>query len=388
MVSRAERGILADWWFTVDKLLLIAFLALIFSGIVLSLAASPAVAERIGIADTYYFVKRHAVFCVPAIVLLIGVSFMDPRTVRRFALALFVIGIVLLIATLFIGPEVKGSRRWLNIAGISVQPSEFVKPAFTVLCAFLFAENLRRPEVPGRLLSFMLLGMVVALLVAQPDFGQTVLVSTVWGGLLFMAGMSWVLIASVGIAGVVGIVGAYFSIDHVRSRIDRFLDPESGDTFQVDAAIDSVIRGGWLGRGPGEGTVKRILPDSHTDFVFAVAAEEFGIVLCLGLVALFAFIVLRGLAHAARESDGYVRLATSGLVMLFGLQSCINMAVSLHLMPSKGMTLPFISYGGSSLMAAALSMGMVLALTRRRANQTRYVAPLGFEPVMAARGAA
>lgn len=379
MVSRAERGRFADWWFTIDKLLLAAFLTLIFGGIVLSLAASPAVAERIGIADSYYFVKRQAVFALPAIVVLIAVSFMDPRQVRRFALAAFVVCVGMLIATLFVGPEVKGARRWLNIAGMSVQPSEFIKPLFAVLCGFLLSESQRRPEIPGRLLSALLLSIVAALLVAQPDFGQTMLVCLMWAGLLFLAGMSWFVIVGLGGLGVGGIVAAYNMLPHVKGRIDRFLNPDAGDSFQVTTAQEAFINGGWWGQGPGEGTYKRILPDSHTDFIFAVLGEEFGLILCVGLVLLFAFTVLRGFGHATRENDGYVRLASAGLVILFGLQSCINMAVNLHLMPAKGMTLPFISYGGSSLIAVALSMGMLLALTRRRPEQTRYAAPIQFE---------
>jgi cell division protein FtsW len=379
MVSRAERHWLADWWFTVDKLLLVAFLALIFGGVVLSLAASPAVAERIGIEDSYYFVKRQAVFAIPGVLVLIAVSFLDPRTVRRFALAGFAVCVLLLIATLFVGPEVKGSRRWLNIAGISVQPSEFVKPMFAVLCGFLLAEAQKRPDMPGRIFSFLLLAIVVALLVAQPDFGQTMLVCLAWAGLLFLAGMSWFWIVGLAGVGAGGIVSAYTLVPHVKSRIDRFLNPEAGDSYQVSTAQEAFINGGWFGQGPGEGTFKRILPDSHTDFVFAVLGEEFGLVLCLALVMLFAFTVMRGFSHALRENDAYVRLSTAGLVILFGLQSCINMAVNLHLMPAKGMTLPFISYGGSSLIAVAMSMGMLLALTRRRPEQTRFVAPIQFD---------
>ncbi len=381
MVSRAERNPVADWWFTVDKLLLIAFLALIFGGIVLSLAASPAVAERIGIADSYYFVKRQAMFAFPAIVTLIGVSFLNPKQIRRAALAGFVVCVVLLVLTLLIGPEVKGSRRWITILGISVQPSEFMKPMFAVLVGFLLAEGQKRPDLPGRSFSMLLLGIVAALFVAQPDFGQTMLICLTWGGLFFISGMSWMWIVAFAGAGATGILSAYTLVPHVRSRIERFMNPEAGDTFQVQTAQEAFINGGWWGQGPGEGTFKRILPDSHTDFVFAVLGEEFGLVLCMCLALVFAFVVLRGMSHAMRENDGYVRLATTGLIMLFGLQSCINMAVNLHLMPAKGMTLPFISYGGSSLVAVALSMGMLLALTRKRPDQTRFVAPMEFSPL-------
>ncbi|SON56519.1 Cell division protein FtsW [Hartmannibacter diazotrophicus] len=375
MVSRVERGRLADWWYTVDKHLLVASLSLIFIGIVLSLAASPPVAERIGIADPYHFVKNQGVYCVPAIAILFGMSFLDPKTIRRVSMLIFVVCIVLLVAVLFIGPEVKGARRWLSIAGVSVQPSEFIKPAFAVISGFLFAEGMRHREVPGRLLSAGMLVLVAGLFILQPDFGQTILVSVTWASLLFLAGMSWFWILGLLGIGVLGGFAAYEMADHVRSRIERFLNPDSGDNYQVEQALNAIVGGGWLGRGPGEGIVKRILPDSHTDYIFAVAAEEYGIILCIGLVAIYAFIVMRGLGHAVRENDSYIRLASSALVVLVGVQSCINIAVSLHLMPSKGMTLPFISYGGSSLISAAMTMGMLLALTRKRPDQTRFVAP-------------
>jgi cell division protein FtsW len=220
--------------------------------------------------------------------------------------------------------------------------------------------------MPANSIALALLLLVITLLVLQPDFGQTMLIALVWGALFFMAGMRLVWVVGLAGTAAVGLAGAYFTVPHVARRIRRFLDPASGDTFQVDTAIESFVRGGWLGRGPGEGTVKRILPDSHADFVFAVAAEEFGIVLCLLLAALFAFIVLRALLHALRTEDPFVRFATAGLAMLFGIQSAINMAVNIHLIPAKGMTLPFISYGGSSLISLAFGMGMLLALTRGR----------------------
>ncbi|MEW5422786.1 putative lipid II flippase FtsW [Amorphus sp. 3PC139-8] len=365
MVSRADRSLVAEWWWTIDRLLLVSLVALLAGGVVLSFAASPPVAERLGL-ESYHFVIRQAFFAVPALVVMIAVSFLPIRKVRRAALILFIVMLVATIATLFFGDEAKGARRWLSLFGLSVQPSEFLKPAFVILTAFLFAEGGKRPELPGKLFAVLLLVMVTAPLVAQPDFGQTMLVAIVWCALFFLAGMPWKWVVALGALGGVGLGAAYANLPHVAKRINRFLDPSSGDTFQVDTAIESFVRGGWFGRGPGEGTVKRILPDSHTDFVFAVTAEEFGVIVCLILVSLFAFVVLRGLTHAMRERDAFTRLAISGLVILFGVQSMINMAVNLHLMPAKGMTLPFVSYGGSSLVAVALEMGFVLALTRRR----------------------
>jgi len=239
-----------------------------------------------------------------------------------------------------------------------------MKPGFVVICAWLFAEQGRRSDIPGNLFAMILLGLVLALLIAQPDLGQTLLVMATWGVMFFMAGLPWFWIIVLGGAAACIGFGAYFVFPHVAGRIDRFLTGE-GDTFQVDMGREALLRGGWLGQGPGEGTVKRILPDSHTDFIFSVAGEEFGIVACMLIAALFAFVVLRGLSKAMQDKDDFSRYAVGGLVVLFGLQSIINMGVNLHLLPAKGMTLPFISYGGSSLVAMAISMGMVLALTRR-----------------------
>jgi cell division protein FtsW len=365
MVSRLERTPFAAWWWTVDRLLLAAVLALVLGGVVLSLAASPPVAFRLGL-DPFYFVTRHVLYVVPAIAVMLATSFLPPRHLRRLALLAFVLSIVLVAATLHFGAEVKGARRWIVLLGINIQPSEFLKPSLVILIAWLFGESARRPEMPANTMALALLLVALTGLVLQPDFGQTMLIALVWGALFFLAGMRVIWVAGVGGAAAVGIAAAYLLIPHVARRIQRFLDPASGDSFNIDQALESFQRGGWFGRGPGEGTVKRILPESHTDFVFAVAAEEFGIVLCLVLLAVFAFIVLRALRHARANEDAFTRFAIAGLAILFGLQSAINMAVNLHLMPAKGMTLPFISYGGSSMISLAYAMGMLLALTRER----------------------
>jgi cell division protein FtsW len=294
--------------------------------------------------------------------------------VRRVALLVFCISLVLVLATLVAGAEIKGARRWISLLGVSMQPSEFLKPAFVVLTAWAFAESARRPEMPTTLIAIGLLAVCIAPLVQQPDFGQTMLLAMIWCTLFFLSGLAWIWVAGLVTISVGGVIAAYQFIPHVANRIRRFVDPSSGDTFQIDTAIESFVRGGWLGRGPGEGTVKRILPDGHADFVFAVAAEEFGIVLCLALVSLFAFVVLRALIYARRDEDPFTRLAVAGLALLFGLQSSIAMAVNLHLLPAKGMTLPFVSYGGSSLISLAYGMGMLVALTRRRPRAERMAA--------------
>lgn len=363
MVSRAERGPISDWFWTIDRLLLAVFVALIGLGFMLSFAASPGVAERLDI-DSLHFVKRHALFIFPSLAVMIGLSFLSPRQVRRAALLLLLLSIALMVFTQFYGFEAKGSRRWFSIAGFSVQPSEFLKPAFIIICAWLFSEHSRQPDIPGNLFAIILFGIVVALLVAQPDLGQTILVTIAWGTLFFMAGMPWFWIILLACAAVALFASAYFVFPHVAGRIDRFLTGK-GDTHQVDTAREAIVRGDWLGQGPGEGTIKRILPDSHTDFIFSVAAEEFGILFCLVLVAIFLFIVLRGLRHANRERDEFTRLAIAGLTLLIGLQSMIHIGVNLELLPAKGMTLPLISYGGSSMLAISITAGFLLALTRR-----------------------
>ncbi len=365
MVSRAERTPFGEWWWTVDRLMLAAIGALMLTGIVLCLAASPPVAARLGL-DPFHFVNRQIVFLIPAIAVMLAVSFLSPDQIRRMALLVFAVSIVLVALTPFFGAEIKGARRWIVLLGVNIQPSEFLKPAFVILVAWLFGESAKRPEMPANTLALALLIGCVALLVIQPDFGQTMLIVLVWSSLFFMAGMR--LIWVFGIAGVasVGLAGAYFTVPHVARRIKRFLDPGSGDTFNIDIATESFMRGGWFGRGPGEGTVKRILPEGHTDFIVAVAAEEFGVALCLILVALFAFIVIRSLTRAMRNDDPFQRFAAAGLAILFGAQSAINLSVNLHLIPAKGMTLPFISYGGSSLISLAYGMGMLLALTREQ----------------------
>ena len=381
MISRVERTRFANWWWTVDRLMLAAVITVMLAGIISSLAASPPVAARLGL-DPFYFVHRHILYLIPAIAVMLAVSFMSPRAIRRLAFLVFVVSFVLVIATLYLGAEVKGARRWIVIAGVNVQPSEFLKPAFVVLIAWLFAESAKKPDVPANTIALSLLVATVAILVLQPDFGQTMLVALVWGALFFMAGMRMIWVVGLGGTAVLGLMGAYATIPHVARRIKRFLDPASGDTFQIDTAVESFMRGGWFGRGPGEGTVKRILPDSHADFVFAVVAEEFGIVICLVVVALFMFIVLRALVHSLRTEDPFARFAVAGLALLFGTQSAINMAVNLALIPAKGMTLPFISYGGSSMISLAYGMGMLLALSRERPSaerltSTSHVVPAG-----------
>jgi cell division protein FtsW len=364
-IARADTSLLGRWWWTVDHWTLAALGCLIGAGAVLAMAATPAVATRIGL-DPFFFVRRQLEFLLPALVILFAVSLLSPRTVRLVAMVGFLIAMALLAMTFVVGMEIKGARRWIHVPGLSLQPSEFVKPTFAVVAAWLFATQRKHERFPGDVISIGLYLLVMSLLLLQPDVGMAIVVTSVWFSQFFLAGlrMFWVLL--LGGTGIGSLVGAYFVFPHVASRVNRFLDPSSGDNYQVATALDAFLNGGLFGRGPGEGTVKSVLPDAHSDFVFAVAGEEFGLLACLIVVALFAFIVLRGFTRVLQEQNLFILLAVSGLLVQFGLQALINMSSTLNLIPTKGMTLPFISYGGSSLLALSLGMGFVLALTRKR----------------------
>ncbi|MBR45916.1 MAG: putative lipid II flippase FtsW [Rhodospirillaceae bacterium] len=361
--SRTDQSILGRWWWTLDRWALLVLVLLFAVGAILTVAASPGAAQRIGL-EPFYFVRHQFAFMVPAFLTLLAVSMLTPRGVRRLAVVVFAAGLALVTATHFAGIEIKGANRWLSLGGFTFQPSEFVKPCFAVVAAWMFAEYRQSENFPGRFIASALLLVVVALLLLQPDFGMAVTVTAVWFVQFFLAGLSlwWVGLA---LALSLGLVTAAYGIfPHVAQRIDLFIDPSSGDSYQVSTSLKAFEQGGLLGKGPGEGVVKGYLPDAHTDFIFAVAAEEFGMLASLAIVGLFSFIVLRGLTRVMREADLFVLLAVAGLLTQFGLQALINMGVTVQLLPAKGMTLPFVSYGGSSLVASALGMGMVLALTR------------------------
>jgi cell division protein FtsW len=365
MISRAEPTLTGNWWWSIDRTLLAALAVLVISGVVLLMAGGPPVAERLGL-PTFHFVNRQVFYLSLAVIIFAVTSFLSPRYVRRAALVLYVFALAGVILTLFFGAEVKGARRWLAFAGASIQPSEFLKPAFVILCAWAFSEGSRRSDLPGTPLALLLLPLTIVPLLLQPDFGQTMLVTLVWAGLFFVAGLHWFWVLGLGGMGLIGIIMAYEFVPHVRARIERFMDKGTGDSFQVDTALESFAQGGWMGKGPGEGTVKRILPDAHTDFIFAVTAEEFGIVVCIAIVLLFAIVVMRSLYVALKSEDAFIRLAVTGIALLFGIQASINIMVNVHMMPAKGMTLPFISYGGSSLLSLAMTTGFLIALTRKR----------------------
>ena len=363
-LSRADNSLLGRWWWSVDRWTLGAIGTLIGFGYIMMLAASPAVAERIGTSRETFILKQ-VVFLAVAGVIVVGVSLLSPRDIKRLAIIGCVIALWLTAATMVVGMEIKGARRWISLPGMSVQPSEFLKPCFAVVTAWLLSEAKRSPRFPGMIIAFLVFGLILMLLKSQPDIGMLAVVTVVFLAQLYINGLP---LALVGVALSMiggGAVMAYTLFPHVRSRVTRFWDG-TGDNYQVTTALEAFGNGGLLGRGPGEGHVKDVLPDAHADFVFAVAGEEFGMLICVVILAVFAFIVLRGLLRLLREQDLFVVLSCTGLVTGFGLQAFVNMASTLRLIPTKGMTLPFISYGGSSAMAIALGMGMLLALTRRR----------------------
>jgi cell division protein FtsW len=369
MFARDRKTPLAEWWWTIDKQLLAALFLLLAAGMLLSFAASPPVAERLGLSP-WHFIIRHAVFDLLAIPVLLGVSFLTHRQVRFVALLVLVGSIVLLWLTLKLGVEVKGARRWISFAGNTVQPSEFVKPAFAVIGAWLFSEAMQGRGVFARSIGTLLMLVIVAGLLLQPDIGQTALILATWASLLFLSGISWFLIFGLAGAGVGLLFGAYLAFPHFAKRIDTFLNPEGGgNTYQIDKALNSLLEGGWFGRGPGESMAKKVIPDAHADYVFSAAAGEFGILFCLCLVALISFIVIRALSAAQQQQSLYARLAVATIAIQFGLQCAINLAVNLNLIPPKGMTLPFVSYGGTSTIAIAFAMGLMLALTRTRPEE-------------------
>ncbi len=365
--SRNDQSLVARWFWTVDRGLLGAALALMGLGVALSFASSPAaILADESIADPFHYSWRMMVFAGAGLVAMLAASLMSPRGVRRIAFLALLGAIVVMMALPFIGDTVKGAARWVNLGPFSLQPSEFAKPGLIVFAAWMFAEAQKGQSVPGVTIAFGFYALTVCLLLIQPDIGQTLLITTTFMAVFFMAGVPFKWMAVLASLGMAGLVSLYFVFGHMRDRLSRFFSPESTDTHQIDAASEAIRAGGLLGRGVGEGVMKRHVPDLHTDFIYSVGAEEFGLVLSLAMIGLYAFIVIRGMRRAMKLTDSFEQTAAAGLFMLIGLQASINVAVNLNLIPTKGMTLPFISYGGSSMVAMGLTMGFALALTRRR----------------------
>ncbi len=364
--ARTDRTAIGIWWWTTDRWLLGATAILVTLGVLLSFASSPAAAQRIGIDDQFHFALRMCVFASASTGILLTTSMLSPKGVRRVAFFIYVAAIAVMIALPFIGHNAKGATRWVQFAGFTLQPSEFMKPALIVLVSWMFAEGQKGEGVPGVSIAFLLYAIAVGLLLIQPDVGQTVLITVAFGAAFWMAGVpiSWIM--GLGGVAVAGLMSTYFLFDHVHARVQKFLSPDQADTHQITRAAEAIHAGGLFGRGPGEGVMKRHVPDLHTDFIYSVAAEEYGLVFSLGLISLFAFVVVRGMMKAMKLNDTFEQVAAAGLFVLVGQQAMINIAVNLNMIPTKGMTLPFISYGGSSMLAMGLTLGLALALLRKR----------------------
>ena len=377
--SRTDQSFLGAWWWTVDRAMLSCILILMLFGVALVATASPAVASKIGVSD-YHFLKKHIIFLIPSIFLLIGGSLLSPKQVWRASSLILFGSIIMMFMVIFLGDEVKGARRWISIFGFSLQPSEFIKPSFAVVAAWLVAlhKNVsyradiattglaNSSMIHGYHVAIALYVFLITLLLMQPDLGMTVVLTVVAAVQVFLAGLRFRYLAVLLGLGTGGLTAAYLSFHHVRSRIDRFFSPESGDNYQVERSLDAVRQGGFAGVGPGQGVEKLNLPDAHADFIFSVLVEEMGLLFAFSMMGLFLFILLRGFKRLQDTQDIFSVIAAGGLLSMFGFQSLVHMGSAVNLLPAKGMTLPFISYGGSSMLSMSLAMGFILALTRQK----------------------
>ncbi|MDD9977194.1 MAG: putative peptidoglycan glycosyltransferase FtsW [Boseongicola sp.] len=364
--TRDGEPILPRWWRTIDKWSLSAVLTLFGIGLLLGLAASPPLAERNGFA-AFHYVQRQVFFGGLAISVMFAFTLMSPRSVRRLATIGFAFSIVGLVLLPFFGTDYgKGAVRWFSLGFGSIQPSEFLKPGFIVIAGWMIAASNEVAGPPGKTYSFLIAVFIMMLLALQPDFGQACLILFAWGVMYFVGGAPFTILAGIAGLAVIGGAFAYQNSEHFARRIDGFLSAEVDPNTQLGYAANAIREGGFFGVGVGEGSVKWSLPDAHTDFIIAVAAEEYGLILVLFIIFLYATIVLRSLFRLMRERDPYIRLAGTGLACTFAVQAMINVSVAVRLLPAKGMTLPFVSYGGSSLIASGIMVGMLLALTRVR----------------------
>ncbi|QYE35091.1 putative lipid II flippase FtsW [Polymorphobacter sp. PAMC 29334] len=367
-LSRNDRSTLGRWFWTIDKPLLTLVLLLIGLGVIAVAAASPVAARRYSggnfHVDDLFYLKRQIMWVLAGVPLMLAVSMLPMTWAKRVAIGGTIGFLVMLFAVPFVGSEVNGAVRWINLPGFQLQPSEFLKPLFIVTTAWLLAARFDDRTLPTMQLSFGLLVVISALLIKQPDFGQTALFAAVWAAQAILAGMSVMVIGGLACFAVAGMGVAYLTSTHVAERIDHFVKG-TGDTYQIDRALDCFKAGGLFGAGPGEGQMKFRLPEAQTDYIFSVIGEEFGAIACFMLAVLYLAIVVRVLLQLLDEEEPFVFLAAAGLAIQFGLQAAINMAVNLALLPSKGMTLPFVSHGGSSFLALSIGMGLLLALTRR-----------------------
>lgn len=365
--KRYKRNLLQIWWSSVDHISITVILTILAFSVIMVITASPAVAERIGL-EPFYFMKRQIAHLIIGLVLIGFFSFLPVTATKRIAIVGFLLCLLCLACVLVWGPDIKGAKRWISVLGFSLQPSEFAKPLFAIVTAWILSIGFEDHKFPAFRVSLLVYCMLVGLLILQPDFGMVMTVTFIWIGQLFLAGLSvfWMILVTV--LGLFTIAGSYLLLPHVKKRIDSFLNPEDFDNYQIKQSLDAFRHGGFYGTGPGEGTVKQYLPDSHTDFIFSVVGEELGFIACIFLVTMFATLVIRGLYLISRDSNQFNVLAVAGILMQIGIQSAFNMGVTLHLLPTKGMTLPLISYGGSSVFSISIALGMMLSFTRKRYN--------------------
>ncbi|MEM6536220.1 MAG: putative peptidoglycan glycosyltransferase FtsW [Pseudomonadota bacterium] len=361
---RLDASALAHWWRTVDRGLLATFAMLVVIGIVLVLAAGPASATRLGIRNAFHFPLRQLAFLAPAITIVIGVSMLSPLNARRVGAVTFVASLFAMGLLPFFFGEINGSTRWISFAGYTLQPSEFLKPGFIIVAAWMLSEKKRDASFPGLSISMALYGTTMLFLVFQPDYGQAALLTGIWMVMFFIAGWSVLWLLGIGATAFGALAFGYMQSNHLQKRINAFLNPGADGSYQGEKSIEAIATGGLTGAGGEPVIVKTRLPDSHTDYIFAVAGEQYGFFFCLVIILLFVFFVIRGFGHAARAQSLFAQCAIAGLAAQIGLQAFVNMGVSLRALPAKGMTLPFVSYGGSSMLATALTFGLMLALTR------------------------
>lgn len=377
-IDRRGNNSFRKWWWTIDGISFFLVMSIILLGTLLITTASPSVAERLKL-NSFYFVHRQFIFLLISVFIIVFLSNISEKDLRKLGLLGFIACICLMVTVLFVGEEIKGSKRWIALLGFSLQPSEILKPFFILITGLFLSEKYNRNNFPGFSLAITLTLVVGTLLILQPDFGMVITYSTVTSAQFFLAGLSiwWIFLAIV--VGIIGGFGAYSFLPHVARRIDNFINPEISENYQVEKSLESYISGGLFGKGPGEGMVKSHLPDSHTDFIFAVAGEEFGAIATSFMLLLFLALIARGLIKVTKEQDLFKIYVCGGIIILFALQTIFNIGVTLHLFPTKGMTLPFISYGGSSCFSFAICFGIFLNLTRKSHNLTLNNAKLRAE---------
>ena len=365
--GRGRENFLSAWWWTVDRYIISGILVLIAIGFMLVMAASPTVAERIGLTY-YHFVKKQFIYILMGMFVMVFISMMPPLMTRRLSVLAFFLFFLMLIAVDLVGFETKGAKRWLHFAGMSIQPSELLKPFFAIFIAWILTRKNSDNKFPGFTIAIITFGLIAMLLIRQPNLSMTATTGVIWLAQMFVGGLNIFIIIGLGISGILSLFGAYYYLPYVQNRINLFLNSSDGggENYQTEKSLEAFQNGGILGTGAGEGVIKQIIPDAHTDFIFSVAGEEFGLLFCIAIICLYGFIIIRCLYRAYSEKDLFVILAVTGLSIQLFFQAIVNMGVATNLVPNTGMTLPFVSYGGSSMLSVSIVAGLILSLTRKK----------------------